>query len=222
MNGYLLQAEKEDIGKEKNVWRSFYKVVKRLQDIIFSLCGIVVLSPVLLVISLIIVIDDPQGGPIFSQIRCGKNGKPFKMYKFRTMCVDAEKKLDSLLEKNEMDGPVFKIADDPRITGIGKFLRKTSLDELPQLVNVLKGDMSLVGPRPPLPREVEKYTEYQHHRLDIKSGVTCYWQIQPDRNGLTFDEWVELDMKYIREQGYITDWKIIFMTIKTVFKRQGL
>lgn len=198
-----------------------YLFFKRAFDLVASFLGIVILSPLLLVIALIIFIDDPKGNPIFSQERCGKNGKKFKFYKFRTMCVDAEDKLDNLLDSNESDGPVFKIKDDPRITRVGKFLRKTGLDELPQLINILKGDMSIVGPRPPLPREVEQYNEHQMKRLSVTPGLTCYWQIQPDRNDITFDEWVNFDIKYIEDMSFLTDWKIIFLTIKTIITLQG-
>lgn len=143
--------------------RHGYRWLRRFQDILFSLIAIIILSPVMLITVISIIIDDPKGCPVFSQIRVGKNGKEFKMYKFRSMVVDAEDRLKELLEENEMDGPVFKIADDPRITRVGKFIRKTSIDELPQLFNILKGDMSIVGPRPALPREVEQYSAYQAH-----------------------------------------------------------
>lgn len=198
-----------------------YCALRRFQDILFSVCAIIVLSPVMLITALAIVIDDPKGGSIFAQERIGKNGKKFKMYKFRSMIADAEAKLDDLLKQNEMDGPAFKIADDPRITRVGKFIRKTSLDELPQLFNILKGDMSIVGPRPPLQREVEQYTLYQKQRLLIKPGLTCYWQAKPNRNDISFDEWVELDIKYIRERSFLVDWKIIFSTFVAVFTKQG-
>ena len=180
-----------------------------------------VLWPVMLIIAILIFIDDPKGSPIFSQLRCGRNGKEFKFYKFRSMCVDAEAKLEELLKHNEMDGPAFKIKEDPRITRIGRFLRKTSLDELPQLWNILKGDMSIVGPRPPLPREVAQYDEYQRQRLYITPGLTCYWQIQPKRNDLSFEEWMELDIKYVRERSFWVDWKIIFGTVKAVLFGEG-
>lgn len=201
--------------------RHGYRWLKRFQDIIFSLIAIIVLSPVMIITSIAIFIDDPKGSPIFSQIRVGRDGKKFKMYKFRSMVVDAEDRLEELLKNNEMDGPAFKIADDPRITRVGKFIRKTSIDELPQLFNVLKGDMSIVGPRPALPREVEQYTVYQTQRLFITPGLTCYWQIQPNRNDISFDEWVEMDIQYIRVRSFLVDWKIIFKTVITVFTNQG-
>ena len=208
---------KEQLQSKRRYW-----ALRRAQDIVFSSIALVVLSPVMLLVALAVYIDDPKGSPIFSQIRCGRNGKPFKFYKFRSMCVDAEAKLDQLLEQNEMDGPAFKIKDDPRITRVGKFIRKTSLDELPQLFNILKGDMSIVGPRPPLPREVEQYDAYQRQRLYVTPGLTCYWQIQPHRNDLTFDEWMELDIKYMKERSFLVDWKIIFQTVRAVLFRQGV
>lgn len=173
------------------------------------------------VTALLIVLDDPHGGPIFSQYRVGKNGRKFKLYKFRSMVVHAEDNLESLMQQNEMDGPVFKIKKDPRITRIGHFIRKTSIDELPQLFNILKGEMSIVGPRPSLPREVEKYTPYQMQRLLVTPGLTCYWQIQPQRNSLSFEEWVALDIQYIQDRSYWLDWKIIFKTVGAVLTCQG-
>ena len=207
--------------KEQLHSKSRYWVLRRAQDIVFSSIALVVLSPVMLLVALAVYIDDPKGSPVFSQIRCGRNGKPFKFYKFRSMCVDAEAKLDQLLQQNEMDGPAFKIKDDPRITRVGKFIRKTSLDELPQLFNILKGDMSIVGPRPPLPREVEQYDAYQRQRLYVTPGLTCYWQIQPHRNDLTFEEWMELDIKYMKERSFLVDWKIIFQTVRAVLFGHG-
>lgn len=201
--------------------RNAYCFFKRLQDIIFSLIAIITLLPIMIFTSIAIIIDDPKGGPFFSQIRVGKGGKIFKMYKFRSMAVDAEEQLQMLLKDNEMDGPAFKISDDPRITRVGKFIRKTSIDELPQLFNILRGDMSIVGPRPPLPREVEQYTLYQTQRLLITPGLTCYWQIQPNRNDIPFNDWVEMDIRYIRERSFFVDWKIIFKTIVSVFTKQG-
>lgn len=201
--------------------RNAYCFFKRLQDIIFSLIAIITLLPIMIFTSIAIIIDDPKGGPFFSQIRVGKGGKIFKMYKFRSMAVDAEEQLQMLLKDNEMDGPAFKISDDPRITRVGKFIRKTSIDELPQLFNILRGDMSIVGPRPPLPREVEQYTLYQTQRLLITPGLTCYWQIQPNRNDIPFNDWVEMDIRYIRERSFFVDWKIILKTIISVFTKQG-
>ena len=199
-----------------------YLVCKRAFDIAASFCALVVLSPVFLIIYLIIYLDDPHGNPIFSQIRIGKNGKAFRFYKFRSMVVNAEDLLAGLQNQNEMSGPAFKMNNDPRVTKVGRFIRKTSLDELPQLWNVLKGDMSLVGPRPPLPNEVEQYTEEQKKRLSVTPGLTCYWQVQPSRNDLDFGEWFELDMKYLRERSMKTDIKIIFQTILVVLHMEGV
>jgi lipopolysaccharide/colanic/teichoic acid biosynthesis glycosyltransferase len=183
--------------------------------------GLIILSVPLLIVALIVVIDSPGASPIYVQERIGKNGRKFKFYKFRSMIPNAEKKLDQLLEKNEMEGPAFKMKDDPRITRFGRFIRKTSIDELPQLWNVLKGDMSLVGPRPPLPREVALYTEEQYQRLYVTPGLTCYWQIQPKRNSLSFDEWLSWDLKYISERNFWTDIKILFKTVGAVFGLEG-
>lgn len=198
-----------------------YWFVRRLQDIVLSLLALAVLWPLLLVVSLIIVIDSPGAGPIFSQERVGRNGKTFRFYKFRSMIPNADKQLDQLLEQNEMDGPVFKIKDDPRITKFGKFIRRTSIDELPQLWNILKGDMSIVGPRPATPREVEMYDAYEKQRLYVTPGLTCYWQIQPHRNGISFEKWLELDIQYIEDRSFLTDWKIIFKTFGAVLGMYG-
>lgn len=198
-----------------------YWVLRRAQDILFSALALLVLAPWMLLLALIIYIDDPHGSPIFSQVRCGRDGKPFRFYKFRSMCVNAEAQLAALLKDNEMDGPAFKIKKDPRITRVGRFIRKTSLDELPQLWNILRGDMSIVGPRPALPREVEQYNDYQKQRMYVQPGLTCYWQIQPNRNQISFDEWIDLDIQYIRDRSFLVDWKIILLTVKAVFFGQG-
>ena len=198
-----------------------YWVLRRAQDIVFSLLALILLAPLALVISLAIVLDSPGDGAIFRQRRVGRDGKLFWLYKFRTMCPDAEKRLNELLKLNQMDGPVFMIKGDPRITRVGRFLRKTSLDELPQLLNVLRGDMSIVGPRPALPREVELYSDYQRQRLYVTPGLSCYWQIAPHRNEMSFDEWVALDLKYIQERSFWVDWKIIFLTVRAMFMKYG-
>ena len=198
-----------------------YWVLRRAQDIVFSLLALILLAPLALVISLAIVLDSPGDGAIFRQRRVGRDGKLFWLYKFRTMCPDAEKRLNELLKLNQMDGPVFKIKGDPRITRVGRFLRKTSLDELPQLLNVLRGDMSIVGPRPALPREVELYSDYQRQRLYVTPGLSCYWQVTPHRNEMSFDEWVALDLKYIQERSFWVDWKIIFLTVRAMFMKYG-
>ena len=216
-NNQLKKLDREEVLKKKKL----YWFGRRFQDIFFSGLALIVLSPVLLITALVVFIDDPHGSPIFSQTRCGRDNKPFKIYKFRSMYCDAEERLKDLLKDNEMDGPAFKIKDDPRITKVGKFIRKTSIDELPQLWNIFKGDMSIVGPRPALPREVEQYNDLQKQRMFIQPGLTCYWQIQPNRNDISFDEWMVLDLKYIEERSFLVDWKIIFMTFKAVFCKQG-
>ena len=201
--------------------RRGYWIAKRVQDIILSVLALLVLWPIMAIVALVIYIDDPHGSPIFVQTRVGRKGKEFKFYKFRSMYVNAESMLEQLMEQNEMDGPAFKIKDDPRITRIGKFIRKTSLDELPQLLNILKGDMSIVGPRPALPREVVQYNESMRQRLLVTPGLTCYWQIQPQRNDLTFHQWMELDLKYIKERSFLVDWKIILKTFGAILGMEG-
>lgn len=198
-----------------------YWAVRRAQDILLSSLALVVLSPLLLVTYAAIWIDSPGARPIFTQQRVGRNGKLFKMYKFRTMCPDAEQKFKDLMEHNEKDGPVFKMKNDPRITRVGKFLRKTSIDELPQLFNVLKGEMSIVGPRPALPREVTQYTAYEWQRLYVTPGLSCYWQIAPHRDQLSFEEWMDLDIKYVHERSFQVDWKIIFRTFRSMLFGHG-
>ena len=198
-----------------------YGFFKRLLDIIGSFTGLVVLFVPLLIVALIVVIDSPGASPIYVQERVGKNGRRFRFYKLRSMVPDADSMLDSLLDKNEMDGPVFKMKDDPRITRFGRLLRRTSIDELPQLWNVLKGDLSLVGPRPALPREVERYTDYHRQRLLVRPGLTCYWQIQPRRNSLSFEEWISLDLKYICERSFWRDLKLLFKTVGAVIGQEG-
>lgn len=200
--------------------KPFYNFCKRLFDIVMSFIALIVLVPVFLIISLLIFLED-RHSPFFTQERCGKYGKSFRVYKFRTMCPDAEQKLQALQKQNEMDGPVFKIKNDPRITKIGKFLRSTSLDELPQLLNILKGDMSFVGPRPALPKEVAEYSETHKLRLLVTPGLTCYWQIEPDRNSISFEGWMALDRKYIMERNMWVDIKIIFGTFAVVFRQEG-
>ena len=198
-----------------------YLFVKRAMDIVCSAAALIVLGPIILLIALLIFIDDPHGSPFFSQPRVGKDGKEFKFYKLRSMVCNAEELLADLQDQNEMDGPAFKIEDDPRITRVGHFIRKCSLDELPQFWNVLKGDMSMVGPRPPLPREVAEYTNYQMQRLSVKPGLTCIWQVQPRRNDLSFDEWVDLDIEYIENRSMLLDLKLIFKTVAAMFGGEG-
>ena len=174
--------------------RPAYRLVKRAFDIVFSAAVLVAFCWLFAIIAILIKIDDPKGPVFFKQERVGKGGKTFYMYKFRSTCVDAEERLAELRELNEKTGPVFKIAEDPRVTRVGKWLRKLSLDELPQFANVLKGDMSTVGPRPALPAEVATYDGYQRRRLAVKPGLTCFWQTRRNRDSITFDEWVDLDL----------------------------
>ncbi len=197
-----------------------YDVCKRIFDLVMSIFALIVLSPVFFAVAVAIKLED--GGKVFySQERLTKGGRPFKMFKFRSMCPDADKKLEELLKYNEMDGPAFKMAKDPRITKVGHFIRRTSIDELPQLINIIKGDMSIIGPRPPLPREVAQYTPYQMHRLDVITGLACYHECQGRSDCHDFDEWVESDLKYIRERSMLTDLKVIFWTIRIVLTGKG-
>lgn len=193
-----------------------YLFIKRSIDIICSLAGIIVLSPVFLIVAVLIKIEDPKGSIFFCQERNGQHPNTFKMYKFRSMVHNAEELLKDLQHKNEQTGPAFKMANDPRITKVGKFIRKTSLDELPQLFNILKGDMSLVGPRPPIPREVREYNSYQMQRLLVKPGLTCIWQVS-GRNNIGFDEWVDMDLEYIKTRNLLLDIKLILKTVKVLF-----
>lgn len=218
-----VQESKDASIDRKEVLRSHrgYWAVKRIQDIILSAIAIVVLSPVMLITMAAILIDDPHGSPIYVQDRVGRDGKIFRFYKFRSMRKNADQMLDQLMDENEMDGPVFKIKEDPRITRVGSFIRKTCIDELPQLFNILKGDMSIVGPRPALPREVVQYSDYERQRMYVTPGLTCYWQTMPDKNNISFSDWMELDLKYIRERSFLVDWKIIFRTVKVVLRKEG-
>lgn len=187
--------------------------IKRIIDLVGSLLGLILLFPFFVGLAILMKIGDPKGPIFFSQTRIGLNGKKFKMYKIRSMVINAEELLETLLEQNEVEGAMFKMKDDPRITKVGKFIRKTSIDELPQLWNVVKGDMSLVGPRPPLGREVEEYTDYDMQRLLIKPGCTGLWQVS-GRNNLGFSEMVELDLKYIKN---LSLWNDLVIGIKTIW-----
>jgi exopolysaccharide biosynthesis polyprenyl glycosylphosphotransferase len=193
-----------------------YITVKRLIDIVGALIGLILLLPVFTIVSILIKLEDKKGPVFFSQDRVGKDGNIFKMYKFRSMVVDAEEQLAKLKIFNESSGAMFKMKDDPRITKIGKFIRKTSIDELPQLWNVLLGDMSLVGPRPPLPAEVEQYSAYDKQRLLVTPGCTGLWQIS-GRSSLGFDEMVSLDLKYIENRSVLFDIKVILKTVLVLF-----
>lgn len=197
-----------------------YEVCKRIFDVVMCVFALIVLSPVFLAVIIAIFIED-RGAPFYSSIRLTKGGREFKMYKFRSMYPDADKKLEELLKYNEMEGPAFKMENDPRITKVGHFIRRTSIDELPQLINIIKGDMSIIGPRPPLPRDVEQYTPYQMHRLDVKTGLACYHECQGRSDDKDFDRWVESDLKYIRERSMLTDLKVILWTIRVVLTGKG-
>ena len=192
-----------------------YEVIKRIIDIVASFIGLILLSPLILIVSMLIKLES-KGEVIFKQKRVGLNGKEFYMYKFRSMVINAEELKEQLESLNEMSGPMFKIKDDPRITKVGKFIRKTSIDELPQLINVIKGDMSLVGPRPSLPKEVKKFEQWMMERLEVKPGLTCIWQIS-GRNNIDFEDWMKLDIKYVRERSLVLDFKLIFKTIFVLF-----
>lgn len=201
------------------VKKPVFDVMKRIGDVLCSLLALIVLSPVFIVVSLIIVIDD-FGNPFFAQRRVGKDGKVFKMLKFRSMYMDAEKRRNDYLKENEADGPLFKIKNDPRITKVGAFIRKTSIDELPQLINILKGDMSIIGPRPFVTYEQENFTEYQNKRHLIKPGLSCYAALDSTSHD-DFDKWIEYDLKYLKERSVLTDIKIIFATVGVVLGRKN-
>ena len=193
----------------------FYKFCKRGIDVIVAGVGLILLSPIITIVACAIKLTSK--GPIFFlQKRVGKNGELFNMYKFRSMVVNAEELKEKLKHKNEMSGPMFKMKDDPRVTKVGKFIRKTSLDELPQLWNVLKGDMSLVGPRPSLPKEVEQFDSWMFKRLTVRPGLTCYWQVS-GRNNIDFEDWMKLDVKYVEERNFWIDIKLIFKTVGVLF-----
>lgn len=203
----LREEENENENKNK---RTSYDINKRGIDFLLSLLGLVILSPILLIVALIIKLDS-RGPVIFKQERVGLKGKKFYMYKFRSMVVNAEELKDKLQKQNEMSGPMFKMKKDPRITRVGRFIRKTSIDELPQLFNVLKGEMSLVGPRPSLPKEVMKFESWMLKRLDVKPGLTCYWQVS-GRSSIGFEEWMKLDCEYVKDRSTLVDLKLIFKT----------
>lgn len=206
----------KQIVASKSIWYRFWK---RFFDILLSIIALIALQIVMIPTAIAIVIND--GWPIFfNQDRNGLNGKVFKMYKFRSMCKNAPQMHAELLASNELDGPAFKMKDDPRITKVGKFIRKTSIDELPQLINIIKGEMSIVGPRPLPTYETEQCTDYQNQRLLVKPGLTCYWQCS-GRSDIQFNEWMELDLKYLREASLKTDLIIVFKTFFAVFSKDG-
>ncbi|RYL93960.1 sugar transferase [Sporolactobacillus sp. THM19-2] len=217
---FVEQAEYLGTGKSLVHDSSLYLFAKRCMDFFGALTGLILFSPLFLILALAIKIEDPAGHVFFKQLRVGRNGKKFKIYKFRSMVSNAEQMLDKILSRNETEGCMFKMKDDPRVTKIGHFIRKTSLDELPQLINVLKGDMSLVGPRPPLPREVKQYTRRDLQRLLVTPGCTGMWQVN-GRSSVGFHEMVELDLKYIKERNLRLDIKIILKTFIVLFTGRG-
>ena len=205
--------------KVKPAGGKVYNAAKRAFDIVASACALTLLAVPIGCVALAIYIDD-KGNPFFSQVRLTKGGKPFKMYKLRTMCIDAEARFAEVQKENQSDGLAFKSDHDPRITRLGGFLRKTSIDELPQFWNVLKGDMSFIGPRPPLPREVVLYTPDQMDRLLVKGGLSCICQTE-GRSDMEFDKWVEGDVRYIKNRSARLDFKLIFKTVGAVIMRKG-
>ena len=210
MEGIRVEFDNIDENKKR-----IYEISKRAIDIIGAGSGLLLLSPVIAIVAC--AVKFTSKGPIFfSQKRVGKNGKIFEMYKFRSMVVNAEELKEKLAHQNEMSGPMFKMKDDPRVTKIGKFIRKTSIDELPQLWNVLKGDMSLVGPRPSLPKEVKQFENWMYKRLTVKPGLTCYWQVS-GRNNIDFEDWMKLDISYVEDRNLWIDIKLIFKTVFVLF-----
>lgn len=216
---YHRQFEGETLEGTRN--RCAYRIVKRAFDIVFSLFIMVAFCWLFAIIAILIKADDPKGPILFKQDRVGRDGRIFRMHKFRSMVVDAEDRLKDLQALNEKTGPVFKMKDDPRITRVGKWLRKLSLDELPQFWDVLKGDISIVGPRPALPKEVAEYDDYQRQRLLVKPGITCYWQTRTNRDAITFDEWIDLDLLYIKQCSAWADIRLVIQTVGVVLTAQG-
>ena len=215
----LLESKVALLNRDKIKSRFIYHSVKRVFDFLAATCGIIILSTLMFIIAILIKFEDH--GPIFyKQKRIGQNGKAFEMYKFRSMFVNADQMLAELKEQNDVEGPMFKIKDDPRITKIGHFIRKHSLDELPQLLNVIKGEMSLVGPRPPLPSEVVEYSDYDKQRLYVMPGCTGLWQAT-ERNEVGFNEMVQLDIQYIQRASFLFDLWIILKTVEIIIKPNG-
>lgn len=210
-----LQINEQEIIEIERKESALYNISKRILDIIASALGLIILSPILLVVAILIRLES-RGPAIFSQKRIGLNKKEFKMYKFRSMVKNAEELKEKLAKENEMSGPMFKMKNDPRVTKVGRFIRKTSIDELPQLINVLKGEMSLVGPRPSLPKEVYEFEPWMLKRLSVKPGLTCYWQVS-GRNNIDFENWMKLDLQYVNDRSFWLDLKLIFKTARVLF-----
>lgn len=207
-----------DINKLKKQW--IYELLKRIFDCLASVIGLIILSPFFLIMAILIKLDDPKGPVFYAQERVGKNEKKFKMFKFRSMVSNADELLQDLIDKNEVTGAMFKLKSDPRITRVGRVIRKYSLDELPQLLNVVSGSMSLVGPRPPLVGEVAQYSKHDLQRLLVKPGCTGMWQVG-GRNDVDFDEMVKLDLNYINNRSIWLDLKIIIQTVGVIIKPNG-
>nr|WP_054757868.1 sugar transferase [Liquorilactobacillus satsumensis] len=215
-HGHLIQLDKTKIDH-----RYVYRVTKRMADILFSVGGIIALSPLFVLLAVAIKLEEPSGTILYKQERLGRRGRKFLIYKFRSMCMDADQKLAQLKKYNEVGGAMFKMKHDPRVTRVGgRLIRKFSLDELPQLFNVLRGEMSLVGPRPPLPHEVEQYSEYDKQRLYVIPGCTGLWQVSA-RNEVGFEEMVELDLKYIQKSNLLYDFTLILKTVKIMVLPNG-
>ena len=221
LSGAGIDPATQIAGERLRTGRWGYRFVKRTFDIAFSLFVLVGFCWLFALVAIVIKLDDPDGPVIFRQTRVGLDGREFQMYKFRSMVADAEQRLTDLAALNEKTGPVFKMADDPRVTRVGRLIRKLSIDELPQFLNVLKGDLSVVGPRPALPREVAEYNEHDRQRLLIKQGLTCYWQTRRNRDAISFEEWVDLDLLYIRQCSVWADFKLIIQTVGCVLTAQG-
>jgi lipopolysaccharide/colanic/teichoic acid biosynthesis glycosyltransferase len=196
-----------------------YRISKRAFDVVVASGALALLVPIIPLIAVMIKLDTP--GPVFyRQQRVGRRGRSFAFYKFRSMFVDADERQKEVESLNEQDGPVFKVRSDPRVTSVGRFLRRSSLDEIPQIFNVFKGEMSIVGPRPPLPSEVSRYQPWHRRRLEVTPGITCLWQIS-GRSHLSFNEWMRLDMEYLKQRSFRTDLLIFFKTIPAVIARKG-
>lgn len=209
MQGINIEKNKVILESTK-ISRNMYEFFKRLIDIVCSLFALIILAPILLLVAAAIKLES-KGPVIFEQKRVGLNNKLFKMYKFRSMVVNAEELKKKLEDQNDRNGPMFKIKNDPRVTHVGRFIRKTSIDELPQLVNILKGEMSIVGPRPSLPDEVNQFEPWMFDRLKVRPGLTCYWQVE-GRDDIEFEDWMKLDVKYVKDRNMILDLKLIFKT----------
>ena len=207
------------VGARPQRWWSYESTLKRVFDVALAVLGLIATLPICIAIAIAVKLESP-GSAIFSQERVGLNGERFRFFKFRSMYVDAEQRRAELLALNESDGPVFKLRKDPRITRVGRFLRRTSLDELPQLFNVLRGDMSMVGPRPPLPREVQEYRPADAVRLTVKPGITCWWQVS-GRSDCSFDQWMEYDREYVRTVSFSVDVRILIRTVSAVISGAG-